>query len=87
MFAQAFPAVAMILMFIVLAIQSLPILWSAAWWIVGCLCAVVLSYVKGESFGGGARYVVGIMVVGMLGFILIPFAIPAVLLIALAARG
>ncbi len=77
MFIQTIPAVAVILMFIASVItQNIAIFWSIAWWLTGCLCVVVLSYVKGETFGGGVRYIISI-VISCLGFTLVLFAVPA----------
>lgn len=81
MFGQIIPAVAVVLMFIAsVFVQNIPIYWVMAWWITGCLSAVMLSCVKGENFGGGIRYIISIMIVGCLGFTLVPFAIPATFL-------
>lgn len=81
MFVQTIPAVAVILIFLVsIVIQSLPVFWLTAWWLTGCLCAIVLSYVKGETFGGGIRYIISFVAIGCLGFTLVPFTVPATFL-------
>ena len=82
-FEEAFPYVvsplAIIALFIVLAVTStIPPLWLVAWWLTGCLCAIALTYFKGENFGGGIKYILGIGFMGCLGFFLIPFGIGAV---------